>query len=153
MKKVLFTISAAIMIAVLLAVLGSLIYVICDQISLFSVPEKDIETTVATTAPEETVTTASEYTKEIPLEDGGKDVFRYRYDGTLIEYHKYNVYGGVVLSRYYDESGMLTLTREHHITPAGYRDGYTETDASGNKVRYNQDGSIRFEEKADASVQ
>ena len=143
MKKSISVVISVGIIAVLLVVLGSLVYVIYDQISDFSVTVTEVATEESGTV--ESVTTETEETtaatEEILL-DKGREVYVYGFDGKTAEYHRYNEYGGIVLSKYY-ENDMLVLTREHHITPAGYRDGYTETYADGRAVRYNQDGSVR----------
>lgn len=86
-------------------------------------------------------TTVFEYDEENKMVGG----MRYVFAGENYEEHTLNAYGGVTYSQYYDANGAVVLTREHHFTPAGYRDGYTETDKDGNNIRYNDDGTVREE--------
>ncbi|MBE6680358.1 MAG: hypothetical protein E7598_07550 [Ruminococcaceae bacterium] len=84
-------------------------------------------------------TTTNNYDASGNMTDGFKTV---KYSTGEKEEHILNAYGKEINSKYYDQNGKLTLTREHHFKN-GARDGYTETDKNGNKVRFNEDGSVR----------
>lgn len=87
-----------------------------------------------------TKTVTEYYFNGTKMTGGVKNV--YAANGTKKEEHTLNEYGDATSVKFYNAQGNMTVTREYHFTNDGYRDGYTDTDSSGKKTRYNEDGTV-----------